>query len=229
MTPIKFRAVIFDMDGLLVDSERLSYESYVATATRYGLASDFEPYVELIGLNHVEGIPALARILPPTIDAHQFKDEWVTAYRTLLAQDIPVKPYAIELVEALAARNIPMAVATSSRGEKARDTLSRIGVLPHLVGVTGGNEVPKGKPAPDVYLASMAKITAAHPDITADSMIALEDSETGTNAAMAAALRVIQVPDLVPAQRPATNRHFIVEDLRAGAQLLGIDLMASPA
>lgn len=224
MSSLAFRAVIFDMDGLLVDSERLSYQSYVTTATRYGLPSDFGPYTQLIGLNHVEGIPALSRILPANIDAHIFKDEWVDAYRALLAKDVPVKPYALALVEAFASHNIPMAVATSSRGEKARATLDQIGILPYLVGVTGGNEVPKGKPAPDVYLASLGKIIDAYPDITADDVIAFEDSETGTNAAMAAALRVIQVPDLVAAKRPTSATHFIVDDLRAAAALLGISL-----
>ena len=225
--PVSYNAVIFDMDGLLVDSERLSYESYVATATRYGLASDFEPYTALIGLNHVEGIPALQALLPASIDPRQFKEEWVEAYRGLLAQHVPVKPYALQLVQALAAIDIPMAVATSSRGEKARETLDRIGILPYLIGVTGGNEVPRGKPAPDVYLASLEKIMAHHKDVSAASVMALEDSETGTNAAIAASLRVIQVPDLVPAKRPPSPTHLIVSDLRDAGALLGVTLAAS--
>lgn len=224
MTDFSFNAVIFDMDGLLIDSERLSYQSYVETAERYGLPSAFEPYKAMIGLNAVEGLPVLQSILPDHIDAAIFKEEWVHGYRALLDDGVPLKPYALTLITTLAAHGVPLAVATSSRGEKARDVLARVGILDHLHAVTGGNEVPHGKPAPDVYLASIEKLAERYPGISAENCVAFEDSEAGVNAAIAAQLRVIQIPDLIPAQRPGSSRHKIVSNLAEGAAVIGIDI-----
>lgn len=219
-------AVIFDMDGLLVDSERLSYASYVKTAKKHGLPHAFEPYASLIGLNAIEGIPALQKLLPSAMDAHGFKDEWGASYRLMLDEDTPLKPYARDLVRTFAARGTPMAVATSSRGEKARQTLARVGIMPYLVGLTGGDEVPRGKPAPDVYLSSLDMLASAHRGLSKSRVVAFEDSEVGTTAALAAGLRVIQVPDMIPARRPSSGRHRIADNLRDGARLLGLDLIS---
>jgi len=238
MRTLPFKAVIFDMDGLLLDSERLSYQSYVAVAKRHGLTSDFGPYQQMIGLNAVDGIAILQSILPAGLGAVAFKDEWVRGYRALLEHDVPVKPFALALIEALHARGIPMAVATSSRGEKARGVLRRVGIFDKLVALTGGDEVSKAKPAPEIYLTSVAKLSAAQAqtddagnggihqlsETNLDDYIAFEDSEVGVAAAMAAGLRVIQIPDLIPAKQPESERHFIRPSLLEAAALLGLTL-----
>ena len=77
-----------------------------------------------------------------------------------------------------------MAVATSSQGEKARDVLDRAGLAAHMLAITGGNEVARGKPAPDVYLASIKKLVRLGGITGADDCIAFEDSEVGVRAAL---------------------------------------------
>jgi len=216
------KAVIFDMDGLLLDSETLTYDAYVLTAKRHGISCEFTDYSRMIGLNMVEGVSVLREILPDDIDVSDFKAEWMELYRQRLDGTVPVKPGIPDIVDSLATRRVPMAVATSSQGEKARDILSRVGLARHMLAITGGNEVPRGKPAPDVYQATIAKL-AAYGIRGADDCIAFEDSENGVKAARAAGLRVIQVPDLIPAARAATPPlHLIADSLAAGVEWLDI-------
>ena len=216
------KAVIFDMDGLLLDSETLTYDAYVLTAKRHGISCEFTDYSRMIGLNMVEGVSVLREILPDDIDVSDFKAEWMELYRQRLDGTVPVKPGIPDIVDSLATRRVPMAVATSSQGEKARDILSRVGLARHMLAITGGNEVPRGKPAPDVYQATIAKL-AAYGIRGADDCIAFEDSENGVKAARAAGLRVIQVPDLIPAARAATPPlHLIADSLAAGVKWLDI-------
>ena len=218
------RAIIFDMDGLLLDSETLSYETYVETADRYGITAGFDSYSRMIGLNMIEGVNVLRDILPARIDAATFKAEWVAQYRERLAGTVPVKPGVVDVINRLAARNIPMAVATSSQGEKARDVLDRAGLAAHMLAITGGNEVARGKPAPDVYLASIEKLVTVGGITGADDCVAFEDSEVGVRAALAAGLRVIQIPDLVPAAKPSSPPfHLIADTLATGIGWLKID------
>ena len=216
------KAVIFDMDGLLLDSETLTYDAYVLTAKRHGISCEFTDYSRMIGLNMVEGVSVLREILPDDIDVSDFKAEWMELYRQRLDGTVPVKPGIPDIVDSLATRRVPMAVATSSQGEKARDILSRVGLARHMLAITGGNEVPRGKPAPDVYQATIAKL-AAYGIRGADDCIAFEDSENGVKAARAAGLRVIQVPDLIPAARAATTPlHLIADSLATGVEWLDI-------
>ena len=221
---IPCKAVIFDMDGLLLDSETLSYETYVETAKRYGLTASFNSYKQMIGLNMIEGVNVLRDVLPAQIDAAVFKAEWVDQYRERLASSVPVKPGVIKVIEKLAARNVPMAVATSSPGEKAREILDRAGLASNMVAITGGDEVERGKPAPDVYLTSIKKLVTASGGVSVDDCVAFEDSEVGVKAARAAGLRVIQIPDLVPAAKPSSPPvHLIADTLEIGAGWLQID------
>ena len=207
------------MDGLLLDTEKLSYESFVTTAASYDQSFQFDDYRKLIGRNAETGIDILRKMLPATIDAAKFKYEWLDVYRQLLDDHVEVKPGAHQLFAYLEKMQIPRAVATSSSGAKARAILDRVGLWQFIPHLTGGDEVKAGKPAPDVYLDSAKKL-----GVNAPRCIAFEDSETGITAALAAGMRVIQIPDLIAAERtPAPPAYYHASSLLDGAALLGIN------
>ena len=162
------------MDGLLLDTEKLSYESFVMTADAYDQKFQFDDYRQLIGRNAKTGIDILQKMLPATLNAAKFKDEWLDVYRQLLDDNIEVKPGAHQLLAYLEKMQIPRAVATSSSGNKARAILDRVGLWQYIPHLTGGDEVKAGKPAPDVYLDAAEKL-----GVNAPRCIAFEDSETG--------------------------------------------------
>lgn len=208
------------MDGLLLDTEKLSYESFLTTADAHDQTFQFDDYRQLIGRNAKTGIDILRTMLPVTIDAAKFKDEWLDVYRQLLDDHIEVKPGAHQLLAYLEKMQIPRAVATSSSGSKAKAILDRVGLWQYIPHLTGGDEVKDGKPAPDVYLDAAKKL-----GVNAPRCIAFEDSETGITAALAAGMRVIQIPDLIAAERTlAPPIFYLASSLLDGAALLGIDL-----
>lgn len=215
-----FRGILFDMDGLLIDSERLSYKSFCSTALAYDISVTMDDYRHMIGLNHVTGLGVLRQLLPSSLDPAIFKNDWLLAYRALVDDGVPVKDGAHQLLVHLHTVGMPVAVATSSSGVRARVTLEKAGLWEYIQLLTGGDEVAQGKPAPDVYLDAAAKL-----DIDPQDCVAFEDSENGTNAAIAAGVRVIQVPDMAPAMRPANPPyHQIAPNLLAGAAMIGIRL-----
>ena len=87
------------MDGLLLNTETLSYETDIATANRYGLKAEFDSYSRMIVLNMIEGVDVLRDILPAHIDAMNFKDEWGERYRERLADTVPVKLSVANVIE----------------------------------------------------------------------------------------------------------------------------------
>ena len=220
----QIKAVIFDMDGLLLDTETLSFESFIATAARHDLDVGIDDYRDMIGLNAATGIDILRAMLPQHLDAVAFKNEWLDVYRQLLLDDVPVKAGAHAFLASLHEMDMPRAVATSSSGQKARAILQKTGLMSYIQYVTGGDEVPTGKPAPDVYLDAARKL-----GIGTGDCLALEDSNNGTTAALAAGMKVIQIPDLAPSNRLPNPPDFqICTSLAEAASLIGLEIDISP-
>ena len=187
------RAVIFDMDGLLIDSERAMLECWRDTALQLSLALDDSVWLSMVGL-HEAGCAELLEGLLGAEQAERLTLECKHRYDHLLESGLPLKPGVRELLDYLSSRGVPLAVATSTRRERAQIKLVRSGIDGYFSHVVTSSDVLHAKPAPDLYLLAAQRL-----GIAPGECMALEDSEFGVRAASAAGIRVIQVPDLVPA------------------------------
>jgi len=183
--------VVFDMDGTLLDTEGLASRAWPIAARAIGVEFDVSLIGSMVGRNSRD-----CSVLISDRHGVQFPvDALMTAMRSafeeLMAREgVAVMPGAVELLEWLAAARVPMAVATSTRRERAEVKLGEAGLLRHFHGVTGGDEVARGKPAPDIY-----RLAAQRLGVEPARCLAVEDSEPGYDAAVAAGMPVVFVPD----------------------------------
>lgn len=212
-------AFVFDMDGLLFDTERLSRRALYAAAAELKVPLAEEAFLELIGRRMGDIQHRLAaRVGSKEVAARLVKCS-ERHYETLIAQGVPVKEGVVELLAWLEAHGRPCAVATSTHTVKAEFKLTSAGLRKYFRVVIGGNQVEHGKPAPDIYLLAMKSLKAAPKHCGV-----FEDSEPGLQAAHAAGARVVWVPDLAPVdvvtQKLATARAdslwAVLECLRSG-------------
>lgn len=181
------------MDGLLIDSERLALQAFQETCDIYEMGDQFNLYMELLGTNRATTRSVLAHSLDSRIRWQTFLHQWDERYDKLTSPGVPLMSGVAEILDYLDARDIPMAVATSTNTDKACHKLDQAGILHRFATITGGDQVSNGKPAPDIYL-SAAKSVNTLPS----TCIALEDSANGIRAAVAAGMYAVQVPQLAP-------------------------------
>ena len=213
--PFAPRAVCFDMDGLMLDSERVLLECWRETAHAHGAAVDDALWLAMVGLHEAACRTLLHEALGAAAgDALRADAE--ARYARRVASGLPLKPGVFALLDLLAARGIPRAVVTSTRRERALVKLQTAALLPHFSAVVAGGDVASPKPAPDPYLLAAERLGVA-----AGHCLVLEDSAPGVRAALAAGMTPIQVPDLVPPD--ATTRalgHRVVDSLHDAHALL---------
>ncbi|MBN3456574.1 HAD family phosphatase [Mycobacterium sp. DSM 3803] len=220
------KAVLWDMDGTLVDSEKLWDVSMHALYARMGAVLTPEVRESTLG-GSAETVMRIVYDdvgLEPDPVAMAESEDWLHDYTgDLFEQGLPWRPGAQELLDRLLTAGIPMALVTNTRRDLAERALESIGR--HYFSVTVcGDEVPSGKPAPDPYLRAAELL-----GLPAERCLAVEDSVTGTASAEAAGCPVLVVPNDMAVPHGPRRRHvesltlLDVADLQAIHAELGVD------
>lgn len=206
----EFDAVIFDMDGLLIDSEKIAFEAFSEICERFALGDRSELFYQCIGTNKAAGEQVIKIGLEGELNYIEFIAAWDELYiaRTTNTK-IPLKAGAQELLEHIASMEMPIGVATSSSTKRATQKLQDGGIFQYFKTIIGGEQVAKSKPNPDIFLRAAAVLGAR-----AEKCLALEDSENGVKAAVSAGMITIQIPDLVePSSELKALGHIILPSL----------------
>jgi HAD superfamily hydrolase (TIGR01509 family) len=188
------RAVIFDMDGLMLDTERLAPRAWGDAAAAVGVDFDLTLIAPMVGRNFRDCAALIVDRHGPDFPTAELMRAWHVAYDAIVEREgIELKPGLLSLLDWLEAQGIPMAVATSTRRDRAQAKLARTALLARFVALIGGDEVANGKPAPDIFVAAADRLGQP-----VTECVVLEDSEPGVRAALAAGMTPIMVPDLHP-------------------------------
>jgi HAD superfamily hydrolase (TIGR01509 family) len=174
----QFAGVIFDMDGLLIDSQRIALATLQQACDLLSLGDQTALLLQCIGTNKRRGEQVLAAGLAD--DVHTQNNA------------ISIKAVAVSLLATIRSRGIPMAVATSTETKRALQKQRCADIEHYFDHVVGGNQVHRSKPEAGIYLRAAESLA-----ISPASAMALENSENGVLAALAAGMTVVQLPDLV--------------------------------
>lgn len=213
--PPPFAAVIFDLDGTLIDTETLCNLTGVQTCQAMGLNVTLEQFETLAGVHDAERVRRMADWTGAKIDPDQFNALWDELSYRRFEDGIPLKPGALDLLHRVAGLRLPMAIATSSRRTPAQTKIDVIGIRPLLAAVVTCDDVATPKPAPDAYLLAASLLGVAP-----DRCLVFEDTEVGARAAWDAGMTVVQVPDIHPAS--GRYAHHVAASLLDGARVAGL-------
>lgn len=204
------KAIIFDMDGLMIDSERVTFECYQEILKGMNLTMDEEFYKTLLG-KPLKGI--YQRFYDvygndfPIEDV--IKDVHALMAKRFETEGVPIKTGLKSLLEYLKENNYKTIVATSSNRDRVDTILSQAQITDYFDDSICGDEVTKGKPNPEVFLKSCQKL-----GVNVDEAIVLEDSESGIQASYDAGIKVICIPDMKYPEKQYEEKTFkILKDL----------------
>lgn len=186
------RGVIFDMDGLMTDTERLFIRLWCEVMVERGYPEHRDVVTHCIGLNHGATREYVRQVLGADFDYQSIISEVAKRSAAFCeTQGVPVMPGLYELLDYLDSHQIPYAVATSTVQKNAVRRLGSIGVLDRLQGLVTGDMVTVGKPGPEIFEKAAATL-----DLPTDQCMVLEDSPHGILAAHRAGCMPVMIPDL---------------------------------
>lgn len=183
-------AVVFDMDGLMVDTEPISRSVWDRFLKLYGYTLDENTYQQMLGRRNDVSASILLEAFDLPLTVTEVIERKEAIYHRLRAKGVPVMAGLEELQAEIEARGIPWAVATASPRRHAAIILEQLQLLHKCPAIAAGDEVAHPKPAPDVYLLAAEKL-----GVSPSRCLALEDSMPGSQAAVAAGMRVIAIPN----------------------------------
>lgn len=207
------QAVIFDMDGVIFDSERLVIECWQVVAEKHNVPDIVEICMRVQGNNREETGKRFREKYGNDFPYDAYKKEVSALFRERYGEGrLPLKPGVVEILQELKQRHIPLALASSTRTDIVKLELDEAHLLSFFDAVLGGDMAPRSKPEPDIFLAAAKAL-----DVAPANCYVLEDSFNGIRAANRAGMHPIMVPDM---QQPT-------DEIRELAEVIADNLLAA--
>ncbi len=189
---MKFKYLISDMDGVLIDTERLVFEMFKKSAAYYGFEFREDIFIKTIGIDSKGSRAIMEKYIPVDYDMFYAKREsyFVNHLNTIGA---PVIKNAEESLSKIKESGMKIALATSTDKKRAYFRLEKTNLLSHIDKLAFGDEVENGKPAPDIFLLAAKRLEASPSDC-----VVFEDSPAGIQAAKSAGMHAVMIPNIKP-------------------------------
>ena len=201
-------AVIFDLDGVIFDSERAVFNEWKLIAEKYGFPNLEELYAKCIGVNAATCRQIFLDYYGADFPYDVYCEERRRNFREKYGHGrLPLKPGVIELLESLKQKGFLTGIASSTRTETVREEIRDAGLLKYFDVIVGGDQVERSKPAPDIFLKA-AENLGAQPG----KCCVIEDSYNGILAASAADMFPVMVPDLLPPNDEMRGKAGLIAD-----------------
>jgi HAD superfamily hydrolase (TIGR01509 family) len=203
--PRPIEAVVFDMDGLLVETEALIRDLMMELAPSFGAELPHHVFVRMVGLPGAASDAVASAHFGPDFPLQAFFEAVEARIHAACEAGVALKAGVVELLDHLDAVRIPRAIATSSSHAAVRRTLGPSGILPRFDAVVAAGDYAHGKPNADPFLAAAERL-----GVRPAGCLALEDSHNGVRAAHAAGMMTVMVPDLLEATDEMRDKCFAI-------------------
>lgn len=225
MSTSTFQAVIFDMDGLIVDTETIYYNAYNQTLNDLGIDIPREGYVRCVGHPVEDNSADAVKRYELPIRPEDFLESWMKRFETAIEdpKQIELMPGFLDLLAHLRNKNYKLGIASSTPRHRMQTTLKN-GVLPHLnvdqiddifTAIFSGSDVTHTKPDPEIYLKTASKL-----DVDPKHCMVFEDSVAGIQSAKAAGMTAIAVPNFFTSHHDHSEADRILKSLTEAIDLL---------
>ncbi|MDA7527631.1 HAD family phosphatase [bacterium] len=202
------RAVVFDMDGLMFNTEEVFNRSGTELLRRRGKNAPIKLFHSMMGRRAQEAFQVMIDMMELTESIEELQVESEELFFSMLDDVLAPMPGLIELLDVIEKQNIPKAVATSSHRPYLNNIMGRFDMLHRFHNTLTAEDVTHGKPHPEIYLTAAQRL-----NVSPHEMLVLEDSENGTKAAAAAGAHIISVPHDISRHHDFSSAKAIAESL----------------
>ena len=206
--PAAYKAVIFDMDGTLVDSERALLDVWDSTAREMGYIFSRDVMMKTIGTTYAETMRMIRETYPDAPHDDIRKETSLRFGAMRAGGQIALRPGARTALAAVSDLGLKIGLCTSTRGMSAKATLDSVGISGYFNATVFGDEITRGKPDPEPYLLVASKL-----GLNPRECLAVEDSPSGARSALAAGMAVAFVPDMLPVPDDVADKIAIVDNI----------------
>ncbi len=198
-------AVVFDMDGVIFDTERLVLEGWAHTGKKHGIVGTDEVCRECLGTTYEISRQIFLNHYGADFPYEEYKEEMRSYFYQAIEKEIPLKPGIQEILTELRKKNYKIGLASSTRRAVVLEELEKAELTEYFDVIIGGDLLKRSKPEPDIYLMACRELS-----VEPQKAYAIEDSYNGIRSAYAAGMRPIMVPDLMPPTQEMEEKSIVI-------------------